>query len=397
LPAIVYEVDVFTRLDSYLLPEVVEWIDGVRIIHVPAGPAEFVRKEDLFPYMPDFTAVVWRYCRRHDYALMHANFWLSALVAADIKQALAIPFVVTFHALGRVRRIHQGQNDDFPDQRFAVEDRIVAEADSIIAECPQEEEDLIQLYQADPKKINLIPGGFDPAELGPISKILARVTLGFPPHERLILQLGRMVPRKGVDNVIRGLGHLIREHQTPARLIIVGGESNDPDPRLTPEIGRLQAIAAAEGVADYVTFVGRRSREMLKYYYSAADVFVTTPWYEPFGVTPVEAMACGTPVIGAEVGGIKFTVADGVTGYLVPPKDPAALGQRLAHLFANPKVLHLFGRQATKRANDLFTWRNVAKATAQLYTKVLLGGGPLLAQVHQKEAKNRIYIYPLQQ
>ena len=380
LPPLGYEVDVFTRRNSDLLPEIVEWLDGVRIIHVPAGPAEFVAKEKLLPTMAEFTRYVIACCRDGAYDLIHANFWMSALVAAEVKKALDIPFVVTFHALGRVRRLHQGKDDHFPDTRFDVEDRIVAEADRIIAESPQEKQDLIQLYNANPARISLIPGGFDPVELAPVNKILARVALGFSPKERLILQLGRMVPRKGVANVIRGLARLIHDHDILARLIVVGGEAEAPDPRLTPEIGRLKAVAEAEGVADQVTFVGRRGREALKYYYSAADVFVTTPWYEPFGITPVEAMACGTPVIGAAVGGIKFTVADGKTGFLVPARDPDALGQRLAHLYRHPELLDRFGRRGIQRANEFFTWPRVAGATADLYGEILTVGQQAVGQ-----------------
>jgi phosphoheptose isomerase len=151
----------------------------------------------------------------------------------------------------------------------------------------------------------------------------------------------------------------------------VGGDSDDPDPAATPEIARLQQIARDEGVWDGVTFVGRRGRETLKYYYSAADVFVTTPWYEPFGITPLEAMACGTPVVGSNVGGIKFTVRDGETGYLVPPKDPDSLADKIAHLYANPKLLSVFSRQAIQRVNDLFTWSTVAKGLGAVYEQVL--------------------------
>jgi D-inositol-3-phosphate glycosyltransferase len=373
-----YEVDVFTRRDSAVLPETAEWVGGVRIIHVPAGPPEFVRKEDLLPHMEEFTAGMLRMVRRQrrGYAIMHANFWMSGLVAADVKQATGIPFVITFHALGRVRRAFQQAADQFPDARFAIEDRIVAEADHIVAECPQDEEDLIRHYNADPARITVVPGGFDPSEMWPISKVLARVSLGLDPDEPVILQLGRLVPRKGVDTVIRAHARLLRDHGVQARLLIVGGESNDPDPQLTPEIGRLQRIARDEGIADSVEFVGRRGREVLKHYYSAADVFVTTPWYEPFGITPLEAMACGTPVIGANVGGIKFTVRDGETGYLVPPDDADAVAERIAHLFRHPRLMTLFRRQAIKRANDLFTWEHVASGVATLYEDVLVARDP---------------------
>src|ERR687886_510592 len=106
--------------------------------------------------------------------------------------------------------------------------------------------------------------------------------------------------------------------------------------------------------------------------WGAADMFITTPWYEPFGITPLEAMACGTPVVGANVGGIKFSVRDGETGYLVPPSDPAALAERLAHLYRHPRLLSVLGRQAIRRVNDLFTWERVAGSMASLYDEVLV-------------------------
>ena len=373
-----YDVDVFTRRDSEILPETAEWVNGVRIIHVPAGPPRFVRKEDLLPLMDEFTDYVLKFCRcqRKAYDLIHANFWMSGLVAAEVKRVLGTPFVVTFHALGRVRRQHQREADEFPDTRFEIEDRIVMEADHIIAEAPQDEEDLIRLYNADPAKITIIPCGFDQAELSPISKALARVSLGIPPDGRVIVHVGRMVPRKGIETVIRGFACLLKDHHIPARLLIVGGESDDPDPTATPEISRLQRIAKDEGVVEWVTFVGRRGRDTQKYYYSSADVFVTTPWYEPFGITPVEAMACGTPVVGSNVGGIKFTVRDSETGYLVPPNNPQALAERLAHLYTHPKLLSVFSRQAMQRVNDLFTWQKVTRAVVALYEEVLAANQP---------------------
>ncbi len=371
-----YDVDVFTRRDSERLPEVAEWESGIRIINVPAGPPAFVRKEEMLPFMDDFTAYMLRFCRCQPecYELVHANFWMSGVVACELKKALGVPFVITFHALGRVRRLHQKDADQFPDQRFAVEDRIVSEADRILAECPQDEEDLIRLYNADPARISIVPCGFDPTELSPISKPLARFALNIPPDERVILQLGRMVPRKGVDTVIRALGRLVRQHDLRPRLLIVGGDADVPDPTLTPEIGRLQGVAREEGVEELVTFVGRRGRETLKYYFSAADVFVTVPWYEPFGITPVEAMACGTPVVGSNVGGVKYSVRDGETGYLVPPKDPDLLAERLAHLYQHPKVMSLLSRQAVRRANDLFTWEKVTASVAAVYEEVVAVG-----------------------
>ncbi|MBB6097397.1 phosphoheptose isomerase [Deinobacterium chartae] len=366
-------VDVFTRRDDPRLPQVVQWVDGVRIVHIKAGPPEVLPKERLLPLMDEFTREMSRFVRaeRAGYALLHANFFMSGLVAANLKRSLGLPFVITFHALGRVRRQHQGEADAFPDARFAIEDRLVQEADLILAECPQDEADLRSLYGADPERIRVVPCGFDPAEFTPVNRRAARRELGLEEDVPLVLQLGRMVPRKGVDNVIRGFAHYLRNGGQPARLLVVGGNGPTPDPTVTPEIGRLQNVAREEGVQDRVTFTGSRDRDVLRYYFSAADVFVSTPWYEPFGITPLEAMACGTPVIGADVGGIRHTVVDGQTGYLVPPKDPQALARRLGDILGNPERAARLSQAAVARVREHFTWEGVARQVQQAYHEVL--------------------------
>jgi phosphoheptose isomerase len=384
-----YQVDVFTRRDDKNLPEIYNWMEGLRVIHVPAGPAAFVRKEDLLGHMEEFARYMIDFFKQQEtpYDLVHANFWMSGLVAADIKAALGIPFVITFHALGQVRRQFQGEADGFPEQRLEIEGRIAREADGIIAECPQDRDDLVRLYQADPARITEIPCGFDPLELWPINKRQARKQIGLPQNELIVLQLGRMVPRKGVDTAIRGFARMVREGNIAARMVIVGGGSREPDPSITPEIGRLQQIAREEKVLDRVIFAGRRGRQEIKYYFSAADVFISTPWYEPFGITPVEAMACGTPVIGANVGGIKHTVVDGETGYLIPAKDSNAVAKCLLELYRNPDKLKRFGQQSLKRVNELFTWQKVGERMATYYEELLAGKTPVAADTGCKSAK----------
>jgi D-inositol-3-phosphate glycosyltransferase len=364
------QVDVFTRRDAPGLPEVAA-LERARVVHVPAGPAAAVPKEELLPFMGEFSRYLLRYCRRFGpYDVVHANFFMSGLVAADMKQELGTPFAVTFHALGRVRRLHQGSDDRFSLRRLAIEQRVVAAADRIIAECPQDQEDLLALYGADRKRIRMIPCGFDPEEFSPMPQVEARRQLGLDPHVWTILQLGRMVPRKGVDNVIRALARLRSEYGIEARLLVVGGETRTPDPRATPELGRLQEIAAAEGVRDAIIFTGSRGRRELRPYYAAADVFVTTPWYEPFGITPLEAMACARPVVGSAVGGIKHTIVDGKTGFLVPPKDAGALAERLARLHREPALTRALGRRSFERAHAWFTWSRVTDMVAQTYANM---------------------------
>lgn len=372
LSSLNYEVDIFTRWEDASLPAVINWIEGVRVIHVKAGPCEIVAKEEIWQFMPEFTQSMLAFISAEElnYVMVHANFWMSAHVAAEIKQVLGIPFVVTFHALGHVRRVHQGNSDKFPPERVLVEEIAAAAADHIIAECPQDREDLIKYYNAQPEKITIIPCGFNPVEFYPVDKQEARAKLGLSPDEHIILQLGRMVPRKGVDNVVKSLAK-IRQHKMSVRLIVVGGETDSPEPSNCKEVARLMEIAERDGTTDCVSFVGRKNRDMLRYYYSAADIFITTPWYEPFGITPLESMACGTPVIGARVGGIKYSVADGKTGFLVAPNDAQDLASKVALMLGNPGLLARMKDNCIKRVNALFTWATVANATSCLYENVL--------------------------
>lgn len=361
-------VDVFTRRDSPSQATVMEWLPNLRVIHVSAGPACFIAKEAMLPYMKEFAGFMREFMDEEivPYDLLHANFFMSGMVAAELKRALGIPFVITFHALGLVRRQNQGQADGFSDRRFSIEAHLMREAERIIAECPQDKQDMERLYGADGERIDIVPCGFDPAEFYPDGTD-AREELGLDPDEFVVLQLGRMVPRKGIDNVIRSLALLRIEHDIAARLLVVGGNTAEPDPLATAEIGRLMQLAGMLGVSPQVYFTGQRPRARLHHYYRAADVFVSTPWYEPFGITPVEAMACGTPVVGSAVGGIKHTVLDGVTGYLVPPKQPRLLAERLAWLHRHPHSARRLGWAGMRRAYRHFTWGHVAAQLLKVY------------------------------
>ncbi len=368
-----YYVDIYTRKDDLNIANVVDWLPNVRVINIQAGPERFVEKEKLLDHMTEFTNNMFCFMQKQklNYDLMHANFFMSGLVASNIKKKTGIPYVITFHALGLVRLAHQKEMDKFPAKRFDIENMIVKDADSIIAECPQDKEDLINYYNADESKITIAPCGFNPNEFHLIDKKIARTKLGLHHNEIILLQLGRMVPRKGVETVIRSISkinHTIKN----IRLVIVGGESDEPDETITPEIGRLKRIAEEENVTAHITFTGRRKRDVLKYFYAAADVFITTPWYEPFGITPLEAMACGTPVIGSNVGGIKYSVEDGKTGFLVPAKDPHALAKKIEHLVLNDALLETMKRNAVKRVHKYFTWATVANTVHNLYEKMIV-------------------------
>jgi glycosyltransferase involved in cell wall biosynthesis len=277
--------------------------------------------------------------------------------------------------LGKVRRKHQGTRDRFPEDRIEIEEQIVDQSDRLIAECPQDEQDLIQLYGADSSRIRTIGCGFDRDEFGPVDKQDARRRLGLPIHQRIVLQLGRMVPRKGVDDVIRGFAEYRHRTGACATLVVVGGESNDPAAP-AQELDRLARIAHETGIREHVVFTGQKPREELRFYYSAADVFVTTPWYEPFGITPLEAMACGTPVIGSAVGGILFTVRDGETGFHVPPRDPHAIADRLHRMLSDDALRTRLGENARRDVNSRFTWPSTVEALADVYEELIVSRRP---------------------
>jgi hypothetical protein len=375
-----YAVDVFTRREARDAPLVLEWAPGVRIVNLPVGPAEPVFKDRLWPLMPAFADEFLRFVARDGarYDLLHGNFWMSGWVATRLGHQLDIPTVQIFHATGLTKRREQGGADTSPPERIAVEREIVALADCIIAQCPAEREELLRDYGCDPHKIALVPSATNTERFRPVPRDEARVRAGLAPDDLLIAYVGRMLPRKDVRNVVRALALLLEaglECGAPTdklKLMLVGGETREPERQATPEIGVLQDLARELGISERLLFVGKRQPDELRDYYSAGDVVVTTPWYEPFGLTPLEAMACGRPVIGSDVGGISFTVAHGLTGLLVPPRDPHALASALRHVLSRPGLGAQMGLAARERVEREFTWPTVAERTALLYEELLL-------------------------
>jgi len=376
-----YLVDVFTRRACANEPEVIDWAPGVRVIHLRAGPVQLRPKDELWPYMPEFRDSFLRFMELEEtpYDLIHGNFWMSGWVATELQRRLGIPAVQIFHAMGKTKRRHQRHVDTSPGDRISVELQVIRDIDRLIAQCPHERDELLNDYGADPEKIVIIPSAVNTKLFRPIERDEARRHIGLDSDEKVVVYVGRILPRKDVRNIVRALAALLRQYEGTAdapsiTLLVVGGETQNADAQATPEIGVLQQLAAELGIADHVRFVGKHQADELRYFYSAGDVVVTTPWYEPFGLTPLEAMACGRPVIGSDVGGITFTIKHGVTGFLVPPRDPEALAGRLRHLFNQPELCKQMGQAARKRVQREFTWSIVAMRTAALYESILAEG-----------------------
>lgn len=365
-------VDVYTRREDVWSAPVVAFAPNVAAVHVPAGPPRALGAAALVEHMGEFAERVTEHCAPTTgrYDVVHASFFLSGVAALRLKDRLGIPFVASLHSTARALRRHPACADAFPSARARIEEELVEEADRLIAGSEADRDDLVSLYGAEARRIDLLPCGFDPAEFGP-GRRSARARLGLGDDAFVLLHVGALAPGDGVDDAIRALAHLRRAHRIDAQLVIVGGAAEAPDPQRTPALGRLVVIAAAHRVTAQVHFVGARPRAALRDYYCAADVFVTTPAYEPLAVAPAEALACGIPVVGAAVGGIAHVVVDGVTGFLVPPGDPAPLAERLARLRHNPELARAYGRAGIRRMRAGFTWRQVAVDAARSYAAVL--------------------------
>jgi len=358
------DVVVHTRRDDVTLPRRVRMSPGVTVDHVMAGPPETVGKDELLPYMDAFATDLARQWRAQSPDVVHAHFWMSGLAALAAARPLGIPVVLTFHALGVVKKRHQGSRDTSPAGRLDLERRLVRDADRVVATCTDEVFELLRLG-GDRKRISVVPCGVDLANFHPGVTPEPRT-----PGVRRVVCVGRLVERKGIGNAIEALGRIRAAGAQDTELVIAGGpDAADLD--RDPEVARLREVAARSGVLDRVVFRGRVGRDELPALFRSADVAVCVPWYEPFGIVPLEAMACGVPVIASAVGGLIDTVVHGRTGVHVPPRRPDLLAEALGDLLADDERLHAFGRAGRRRAKAKYSWDRVAVQTLQSYEDLL--------------------------
>jgi len=353
------EVVVYTRRDDPGLPRRVAFQPGVTVEQVDAGPAEPVGKDELLPHMDEFADRLWWSWRADPPDVVHAHFWMSGRAALAAGRRLGLPVVQTFHALGVVKRRHQGARDTSPPQRTLEEATIVRRADAIVATCSDEVFELARMG-ADLRRISVVPCGVDLDQFTPAGPAEARA----PGRHRLVV-VSRLVERKGIGNAVTALARV-----PGAELVVAGG----PDAELLgadPEARRLQALAARAGVAGRVRFRGRVGRGAMPALLRSADVVVCVPWYEPFGIVPLEAMACGAPVVASAVGGLVDTVVDGVTGLHVPPRRPDLLAEALHALLADPARRVALGRAGARRARRRYGWDRIAGATLDVYGELV--------------------------
>jgi D-inositol-3-phosphate glycosyltransferase len=365
-------VDVFTRSQDEHVPHVLHDLGyGNRVVHVPAGPEVPLAKRDLIGYLPDFAAGIEAFAAEKGlhYDIIHSHYWMSGLAAESLSDAWGgIPIVHMFHTLGEMKnRVAQSDEERESSERIVGEKRVLARADRIIVATLAELTQLRFLYKAGDRKLTIIPPGVDASHFYPIPSDEAKMVVGLKPDVRMILFVGRIEPLKGVDTLIRAMSCLkLNDPDVPVHLAIIGGEPDASPRQMSAEMARLQKLCDELSLDQTVVFMGKRDQDKLPYYYSAAEVLVMPSHYESFGMVALEAMACGTPVIASEVGGLGFLVQNGETGYTIPNGDPDVLCEKLSMLLNDASLRQAMGQRAAQYAQS-YTWDKIAAQIVNVY------------------------------
>ncbi len=373
-----WQVDMFTRKSRATDPVIVQHSPYCRTIRLVAGPEEFIPRDRLFPYLPEFVDAFQKFQTQEgiNYPLVHTHYWMSAWIGLELRKLSNIQVIHNYHSLGAVK-YQAVDRPTIAQTRMDVERQILEEANCIVATSPQEQEQLRSLVS---KKgyVEVIPCGTDISNFRVLSKPEARVKLGFNLEDQVILYVGRFDPRKGIETLVRAFAQL--KHQAagqvtdqapekPLHLVIVGG--SEPGQSDSLERSRIEKIVDELGITDRTIFAGRIGHDALPAYYTAADVCVIPSHYEPFGLVAIEAMACGTPVVASDVGGLKFTVVPEETGLLVPPQNEAAFAEAIDRILTDAVWACKLRRQAASRVQENFSWTGVAIQLSDLYRRLL--------------------------
>lgn len=353
-----HDVTVYTRRDCPSTPQRVQLGRRFAVEQLDAGPAEAVPKDDMLPFVPALAEALTRRLGADRPAVVHAHFWMSGLAACTAGSRLELPVIQTFHALGAVKRRMQGTADTSPAERIDYERQLLREVDRVVASCTDEVRELITLGARRPR-VDIVPSGVDTAHFTPEGPRARRGT-----RSRLLV-VGRLVRRKGTEDAIEALGFL-----PDAELVIAGGPPRCALDR-DPEAVRLAELARQIGVRDRVRFLGQVPHERLPALFRSADLVLCLPWYEPFGIVPLEAMACGVPVVGTAVGGLVDTVVDGVTGSLLPIRSPELVAEVAGQLLADPALRRRLGAAGARRVHRHYQWSEVARGTERTYLLAL--------------------------
>src|ERR1043165_304173 len=364
-------VDVFTRSQNDHVPHVLHELGyGNRVVHMPAGPEYPLPKEQLANYIPQFVeGVKYFACEKGiPYDVIHSHYWMSGLAADALSDAWGgTPIVHMFHTLGEMKnRIARSEAERESEYRLQGERQVLRRADRIIAATIAEVTQLRFLYKANQSKLVVIPPGVDVSHFYPIPADEAKMYVGLKPEDRMILYVGRIEPLKGVDTLIEAMTCLQLKEERPVHLAIIGGDPAASPQEMSAEMARLQKLCDDLAVGQTVVFLGKRDQDKLPYYYSAAELVVMPSHYESFGMVALEAMACGTPVIASEVGGLAYLVRDGETGFTIPDQEPDMLCEKISWLLNDHQLQARMSQRAEEYAQD-YAWEKIANQIVNVY------------------------------
>ena len=364
-------VDVFTRSQDDHVPHVLHELGyGNRVVHVPAGPEHPVPKQELVNYIPQFVEGIKDFaCEKGiRYDLIHSHYWTSGIAAASLSEMWGgTPIVHMFHTLGEMKnRIARSEAEREGEYRINGEKQVLRRADLVIVATIAELTQLRFLYKANQSKLVVIPPGVDVSHFYPIPADEAKMYVGLKPEDRMVLFVGRIEPLKGVDTLIQAMSCVQLKQERPVHLAIIGGDPAASPQEMSAEMARLQKLCDDLAVGQTVVFLGKRDQDKLPYYYSAAELLVMPSHYESFGMVALEAMACGTPVIASEVGGLAYLVRDGETGFTIPDQEPEALCEKISWLLNDSQLHATMSRGAVEYAQD-YAWEKIAKQIVTVY------------------------------
>jgi len=370
-------VDVFTRSQDEHVPHVLHELGyGNRVVHIPAGPEIPLPKQQLSSYIPQFTKEILSFSaeRNLQYDAIHSHYWMSGLSALSLQREWNIPVINMFHTLGLMKnRIARSESEIEGAYRIDGERQVIHAANRLVAATIAERAQLEFLYQAESSKITVIPPGVDTSRFYPIPKDEAKAVVGISPDDRMILFVGRIEPLKGLETLLHALA-LLKESGTnqccPMYLVVIGGEPDVTPETMNAEMSRLFSLGDDLNLENMVIFLGKQAQDTLPYYYSAAEVVVVPSFYESFGMVALEAMACGTPVIASQVGGLAFLVQDGKTGYVVPDGDAQELCDRLLLVMRDRELRTKLGDQAAAAARA-YDWEIITHQIIRLYDETI--------------------------
>jgi D-inositol-3-phosphate glycosyltransferase len=349
-------VDIFTRVHDPNDPRMEELAERVRLIHLKAGREARIQKMDVYFTLPEFTFNLENFWERNQlhYDIVFCHYWMSALVGKYLRRKWQIPYITMYHTLGAVKNT-LGIGEGEPALRIVSEKDTIKDCQRIIVATEKEKRDLVCHYDALPVKISVVPCGVNMELFHPLDKKDARNKLGLT-EEKVLLFVGRIDPLKGVEQLIKAMPLLKKDGNL--RLIVVGGDENS-----NHELEELKKLANGLGIHESLTFQGLVKQEQLPYYYSAADVCVVPSYYESFGLVALESLACGTPVVAADVGDLRSIIRQGETGYVVADNSPERLAAGINSLLYRSQT-DMESALSIRASVTRFDWSKIAEKVA---------------------------------